>query len=225
MENSRLLLPAHKNYEYGYETAYKLACEQLAKIEDIKQQCRNSGTQYQEVDAKKVIAIEYLSQSYQIVLPDIEISLMDSQEEVSIRDKLLILHYFIQAKGTPLTNKVITYKELPQGAIYFPTFAKRAIKPILNCFGKEPQRLINIAQKLGGHKADCGDVAVTINAFRQVPITIVLWRGDAEFAPEGSILFDSTISDYLSAEDVTVLCETISWRLVKSLREAQAALS
>jgi len=223
MENSRLLLPAHKNYEYGYESAYKLACEQLAKIEDIKQQCLNSDAQYRETDSKKIVTIEYLNQSYQIVLPDIGISLMDSREEVPIRDKLLILHYFIQAKGTPITNKIIAYKELPEGADYFPTFAKRAIKPLLDYFGNEPQRLINAAQKLGGHKADYGDVAVTINAFRRVPITIVLWRGDDEFAPEGSILFDNNITDYLSGEDIVVLCETISWRLVKSLREAQGA--
>jgi len=225
MENSRLLLPAHKNYEYGYDSAYKVACEQLAKIEDIKQQCLNSGAQYLAVDSREVITIEYLNQSYQIALPEIEISLVDSREKVPIRDKLLILHYFIRAKGIPITNKIIAYKELPEGANYFPTFAKRAIKPLLNHFGQEPQRLIKTAEKLGGHKADCGDVAVTINAFRWVPITIVLWRGDAEFAPEGSILFDSTISDYLSTEDINVLCETISWRLVKFLREAQNALA
>ncbi|MBA7618814.1 hypothetical protein ES703_26146 [subsurface metagenome] len=207
----------------GYESAYKLAGEQLAEVEDIKQQCLNSGAQYLEAGSKKVITIEYLNQSYQIVLPDIEISLTDSQEEVPIRDKLLILHYFIQARGTPATNKMVAFKELPQGANYFPTFSKRAIKPLLNHFGQEPHRLINAAEKLGGHKVDCGDVAVTINAFRRVPITIVLWRGDDEFAPEGSILFDNNITDYLSGEDIVVLCETISWRLVKSLREAQGA--
>jgi len=72
---------------------------------------------------------------------------------------------------------------------------------------------------------DCGDVAVTINAFRRVPVTIVLWRGDDEFAPEGSILFDVTISDYLFGEDIVVLCETISWRLVEFQKEAQDGLS
>lgn len=225
MKNSRLLLPANKNYEYGYESAYKLAGEQLAQIRDIRQQSLNSGAQYLEVDSKKVITIEYLNQPYQIVLPDIEISLVDSQEEVPMRDKLLILHYFIRAKGVPLTKKIITYQELPQGALYFPTFSKRVIKPLLTHFGQEPQRLVTVAEKLGGHKVDCGDVAVIINAFRRVPVTIVLWRGDDEFAPEGSILFDNTISDYLFGEDIVVLCETISWRLVKFLKETRDGLS
>jgi hypothetical protein len=55
-----------------------------------------------------------------------------------------------------------------------------------------------------------------------VPITIILWQGDDELAPQGNILFDATISDYLSTEDITVLCEILTWRLVKLLREGSA---
>ena len=214
-------MPNQQNYEYGYELAYKLAGEQLAKFDNIEQQCLKSGARYQVIDSQKIIILEYLNQSYQIVFPDIDISLIDSEEEVPIRDKILILHYFTQAKGTPITNKVIAFRELPEGANYFPTFSKRAIKPLLDHFGREPERLIDAAEKLGGHKVDYGDVAVTINAFSYVPITLVLWQGNGEFAPEGNILFDSTISDYLSTYDITVLCEIISWKLIRYLRETK----
>ncbi len=217
MENTALSSPNVKDYEYGYGLAYKLAAEQLAKIDNIKQHCLKSGATYETIDAKKVIILEYLSRSYQVTLPDIEISLKDSEEAVSLRDKILILHYLTQGKGTPASSKMITYKELPEGASYFPTFFKRTIKPLVDHFGQEPQRLVDAAEKLGGQKADYGDVAVTINAFSRVPITLVLWRGDEEFSPEGNILFDSTISDYLPTEDINVLCEVIVWRLVKSL--------
>jgi len=217
MENTALSSPNVKDYEYGYGLAYKLACDQLAKVGDIKQHCLKSGATYETIDTKKVIILEYLNRSYQVTLPDIEISLKDSEEAVSLKDKILILHYLTQAKGTPASNKMITYKELPEGASYFPTFFKRTIKPLVNYFGQEPQRLMGAAEKLGGQKADYGDVAVTINAFSRVPITLVLWRGDEEFSPEGNILFDSTISDYLPTEDINVLCEIIVWRLVKSL--------
>ena len=218
MEDKRLSLPSQRNYEYGYELAYKLACEQLARLDNIEQQCRNSGAQYLVVDSQKVIILEYLNQSYQITLPAFEISLVNSKEEVSIADKVLLLHYLTLAKGTPLTNRLITFKELPEGSNYFRTFWQRAIKPLVDHFGSEPQLLVGIAQKLGGSKIDYGDVAVTVNAFRRVPVTLVLWRGDDEFTPEGSIIFDSTIADYLSTYDITVLCETIAWRLVKCLK-------
>jgi hypothetical protein len=73
---------------------------------------------------------------------------------------------------------------------------------------------------LGGRDADHGDVSVTINAFDRVPITLVLWRGDEEVPPDGNILFDANVSDYLSTEDVTVLCETIIWKLAKAVPSA-----
>jgi hypothetical protein len=218
MGNRALLSPDVKNYEYGYRMAYKLAGEQLARIDDIEQQCLKNGAQYQVVDTQKRIFIEYLNQSYLVDLSDTEVSLRNSEEAVSLKDKVLILHYLTQAKGTPQSNKMIAYKELPEGTHYFQTFSKRAIKPLVDYFGHDPQRLLSIAAILGGYKADYGDAAVTINAFPRVSITFVLWRGDEEFPPEGNILFDSVISDYLSTEDITVLCEAIAWKLVKLLR-------
>jgi hypothetical protein len=225
MNNSLLSLPEQKNYEYGYKLAYELASEKLAKVEAIEQQCLNSGARYQVIDSQQLIIIEYLNRSYQVTLPDIEISLVDSEEEVPLRNKILLLHYLTQAKGTPLANEVIAYKELPEGSNYFPTFYKRAIKPLIDHFGRQPQRLIAAARELGGYKVDYGDAAVTIDAFKQVPITLVLWQGDEEFPPGGNILFDATVSDYLSTEDINVLCEIIAWSLVKFLREGSKRLS
>ena len=216
MESKTLTLSIRQNDGYGYELAYRLAREQLLKIDDIEQQCRKSGTQY--IDSRKAITIEYLNQSYLITLPDIQISLMGKEAEVPLRDKILILHYLTQAKGTPLSNQVITYKELPEGSAYFPTFYQRTIKPLVNYFGNEPHRLLDMAKILAGHEADYGDTAVTINAFRRVPITLVLWKGDDEFAPEGNVLFDRTISDYLPAEDIIVLSETTVRRIIKLLK-------
>ena len=204
---------------YNLDLAYGLACEQLVKV-DIKQQCQRSDSQYQVRDSQKTITLKYLNQSCQITLPDIEVSFVDSAEKVPIRDKILILHYLTQAKGTVATNELITFRELSGGNVYHPTFAKRTMKPLSERFGKEPALLVSAGERLGGQQADYGDTAVTINAFSRVPITLVLWQGDDEFPPQLNLLFDANISDYLETEDVTILCETITWRLISYLREA-----
>ena len=102
MESKTLTLPISKNDEYGYGLAYRLACEQLAQIDDIEEQCRKSGTQY--LDSPKAIVIEYLNQKYLITLANVGVSLMHKKEEVPIWDKIILLHYFTQAKGTPIST-------------------------------------------------------------------------------------------------------------------------
>ncbi len=204
-------MPTEKTPEFGYQLAYRLAREELAKIDHLEQQCLKSGARCP--DPQKAI-IDFLNQPYLIKLPDAEV-LPVAGGDTPMREKILILHYFIRAKGTPLSNKVIAYKELPEGANYFPVFFKRAIKPLIDYFGSEPQRLVEVAGTLKARKADFGDAAVTINAFVRVPVTIVLWKGDDEFPPNGNVMFDSTISDYLSTDDINALCEIMAWRLVR----------
>lgn len=203
-------------WERGFDLSYKLAREQVAKINDVEEQCRRSGARYL---GSHEIAIDYLNQSYRITIPDGQVSLDDGPDsigmEVSMRDGILILHYFTGAKGTPGTGKLITYKQVPGGVSYFPAFSQRAIGPLVKRFGQNTELLIDTAARLGGCKAGYGDVSVTINAFTYVPITLVLWKGDEELAPNGNILFDANISDYLSTEDIAVLSETIVWKLVK----------
>ena len=201
-------------WERGFDISYKLAHERLAKINNLKDQCRKSGARYLEPNE---IVINYLNQPYHITFPDIEILLEGTDTKVSLRDKILILHYFTEAKGALVTGKLIAYKQLPGGISYFPAFYKRAINPFVNHFGQNLELLIKAAAKFGGRESDHGDVSVTVNAFDHVPITLVLWRGDEELAPNGNILFDASISDYLSTEDVTVLTETLIWKLVRDI--------
>jgi len=216
-----LSLPNYKNYEYGYSLAFKLAGEQLAGV-DIKEQCRRSGAEYKRAGSKEIVTVEFLNQPYQVTLPDVDVSRVDTEAEVPASDKILILHYLTLASGVPLSGKLIAFQELPEGASYLRTFAKRSIEPLVKYFSPEPERLIELSERLGGQKVDYGDAAVKINGFKMVPVTLVLWRGDEEFPPRGNILFDSTIAEYLSTYDITVLCDAIVWRLVRALREGGA---
>jgi len=189
---------------------------------DIKQQCSRSGANYVHPDR---VTVEYLNQSYVIPIPGMEISLKDSpnhgegqegREDIDLKDRILILHYLITAKGTPNTGKLIGFKQVPGGLFEYASFSREILKPLLDHFNKEPERLAEAAANLGGAPASYGDASVSIKAFPNVPVVIVLWRGDDEFPPNASILFDSTVSDYLSTEDMSVLCARIVQKLTHS---------
>jgi hypothetical protein len=218
LDHISISLPEQKDYEISYGLAFKLAGEKLSDLKDLEEQCRKSDSQCLIEDSSRKIILKYLNRTYQVTLPDIDISLPETNEKVELRDKILILHYLTLAKGTPLSHNLIAYQELKEGSTYFPSFTKRAVKPLIDYFGLAPERLLEVIGELGGYRVNYGDLAVTIPAFSRVPITLVLWKGDDEFPPNANILFDSTILDYLSPEDVNILCQTIAWQLAKKLQ-------
>lgn len=218
MVRKKLTLPPWQNYEYGYTSALEVVTKQLTEVKDVELLCRRSGAQYQFIDSKKKAHLIYLNQPYQISFPDIGVVRLNSKRKVASRDKVLILHYLSLAKGAPLTSRIISYRDLPDGNIYLPSFTKRAIRPLIDNFGGSYKKLIQEARKFGGRQASYGDVSVIIEAFPHVPVFLVLWRGDEEFPIEANILFDSSISDYLYPEDINVLCQTITWKLITRLK-------
>jgi hypothetical protein len=215
-EGRTLTSPIKQDDGYGYELAFRLAAARLAEIKDIEVQCRRCDARF--LKSKKTISLDYLNRTYLIKYPEAEVILPDTDEHVTLVDKILLLHYVTQARGTPLSGQVISFKEIPDAAGYFPTFYARAIKPLVTYFGNEPERLPEMAELVGGRKADYGDVSVTVHPLSMVPLTLVLWKGDAEFPAEGTIMFDRTITDYLPTEDIIILCQNTSWRLVKLLK-------
>ncbi|MEW6376134.1 MAG: DUF3786 domain-containing protein [Thermodesulfobacteriota bacterium] len=202
--------------EEGFELAYEIACKKLASM-DLREVCRKSGAQY--VDQNRII-VHYLNRPYLITLPDVEISLKDEDEKIPIKDRILILHYLTQATGAPYTNQLITYGQIEGRTFYCPVFVKRNLEPILSCFGDRPELLVDVAQKFGGKRTNYGDVSVSIDAFPMARIFIIIWRGDDEVPHGGNILFDGNIKNYLASEDVCVLTEILTWRLINLAKPA-----
>ncbi|MFC1872625.1 DUF3786 domain-containing protein [Chloroflexota bacterium] len=207
--------PADSTYEFGYKLAYKIAWNTFSSV-DIVEQCRRSDAEY--LASKRAVKVPFLARDYLILLRENYVVAAKGSEEPSLREKILVLHYFLNAKGTPPSGNTVTYKELKEGINYFPVFHKRVISPIINFFGAKPESLAVIAGFFGGVSAEYGDVAVTINAFPRVPVTYVLWRGDDDFPPQGSVMFDSNVNDYFTNDDIHALCEVLTWKIVRLLK-------
>jgi hypothetical protein len=202
-------LPSPGGYERAYAESYDLAFGKLKKA-DLGEICLKSGAVQVNAEAVK---LTFLNREYLIDRSRKSVCLSLDTEAVPIGEKLLILHYLVTAKGTPPRGEAVSFKELPEGVVYYPTFYKRAIRPLLNKYGASPGKLIEAAALIGGVSEPQGDSAVTIRAFPRVAVTWVLWRGDDEFPAEGTILVDRGIQDYLPTEDIAVLCQHIAIKL------------
>jgi len=204
-----------------YKKALELGQEEIRNNNPLHL-CRLSGAQFVEnKHGSPLIKIMFLNRMITISWPDITFT-QESNKEMPIKEKILILHYLNRAKNEELTGQLIAYQEIPSARFYLSSFNARSKDPFVHAFGENPDTLPGIAAELFGAKvASLGDVSVTVHAFPKVPVTFVLWRGDEEFPPNGTILFDSSIkNELLSAEDISELVSMIVYPLIGRAKQS-----
>jgi hypothetical protein len=127
----------------------------------------------------------------------------------------ILLSHYVSAKLTPKTGKLMKFRDLPGGAAYERAFLQRAAQPIAQTYGSNPSALLDAAKLLKGISLSHGDVSVEIQALEGIPIVYILWSA-GEFAASASVLFDEAASSYLPTEDLAVLAEVTTSRLMKA---------
>jgi len=180
--------------------------------------CRLSGALCKEEDGATIIRLTFLNRMITISWPDL-LFYQDSNKDVPIKERILILHYLNGSKGEDLTGELIAYQDIPSARFYLDAFNRRVKYPLINAFGDEPDQLSLLAKELfGANISSIGDISVQIQALPRIPITLVIWRGDEEVSSDGTILFDTSIKDILSAEDISELTSMIVYPLIAKAR-------
>lgn len=200
------------NLNKAYQEAYERACQQLLSSgsETI---CQNTKAVYMKDTG--TYRIRYFNQDCRIRCGDGSVYFENEPAELSITEKVLVLHYLINAKPKHLTGRFISFQEVPNGgAIYNGPFKKRAVDPLVRTFAGNGKGFGSAGIEAGGSLEAFGDASVTVFAFPYVPITYVLWQGDEEIPTSGTILFDASISDFLPAEDIVLAASFGAYRII-----------
>ena len=200
---------------YNLAVTLSLAQEEFAK-QSPQSMAEKSGCSYDA--ATKSFTVTYLTQNYTVTYPDGRVTNAENKE-ADFTTAILILHYLTGASGEELTNNWISFKELQGGAIYIQAFQKRAINQLVQVFGKKPESLVAAAQQFAGTPADFGDVSCIIPVLPRIPILFILWQGDDEFPPSGTILFDRNANTYLHTEDFAHLASMTVYALIKTFKK------
>jgi hypothetical protein len=137
---------------------------------------------------------------------------------VTLVTKIIILHYINTAGNNLPGNDKISYGDIPGLAGYLPVFEQRVVRPLITAFGFDRHVFFETGVAMGGIKEDYGDASFTLYALPRIPITFILWEGDAEFPPSLKMLFDPSIAGYLPLEDITVISKLASTRIIKETR-------
>lgn len=192
----------------GYKKALEEARKDLSnfKVEDI---CRRTKAQY--LEKEECLALSYLNYRIRVKLP--EFSFLS--RELNPQLQVLLLHYLRDAQEVESSGNLVSFRELPQGITYYPSFQARAENLIARTFGRRKEEFRKISLSLGGRETALGDIGMKIVALSRVPLIYILWEENGEFSSRASILFDETAPRHLEIEDLAILGELVSREMVE----------
>jgi hypothetical protein len=205
-------LPQRDSWQEAWELAVDLTVAELRRA-DLAERCRKSGAALR--DPAGPAALDFLGQTYLLQPPDFSVT--RDGREVHITERILLLHYLRNATGKAPTGRWISFAEVPGGQLYMKNFQARSVDRLLRAFGGREQDLLPAAGSVGAQPADLAEISFSVQALPMVPVALAMWRGDDEFPASCNMLFDATVTDYLSIEDTVVLAGIVAGNICKAL--------
>jgi len=158
------------------------------------------------------------------VLVDIEAACLRRQEGDEWKKfddpllELITLLYLNHVRSLhPLGKDIVGPNELRE-AHYFKGRHQLRVAPLLERYGHDPDGFESAARYFEGNPLDMADRAFRFLPFPRVPVYYLLWKGDEEFDPRLSVLFDRSIENCFAASAIWCLVNLVSFALLKGPR-------
>ncbi|MHC4574164.1 MAG: DUF3786 domain-containing protein [Planctomycetota bacterium] len=168
--------------------------EQVVELEG-EATARRVGCRYEGEPGRYVVRL--LRTEYVVDLSARRVVSAEDGSEAGYGEEVCILAYLINAKDLAVADKLAPGESLPGGQFFFRGPHKLPTEKLEEAFGESPEGLYRIADKFGARRREFGDASVQLYVLPRVPMTIVVWRADEEFAARASLLFDETAAEQL----------------------------
>ncbi|RPJ71673.1 MAG: DUF3786 domain-containing protein [Desulfobacteraceae bacterium] len=203
-----------------YRAAIRLAREKLAAA-PFEQTLTRSGF---EAAGEGLLRVPFLDRVYRVRHPGFDfLDEADPVRDVPLQEQVLLLHYLLGAGPPAAPGEWVAYREIPGAGFYFSAFVKRAVDPLKNRFGRDPDAFRSAAGRLGGGAVATGDAGFEFRVLPYVSLQLILYAADDEFPAEATILFERQIAGRLSPEDIAWLAGMLVYRLIALSRTPPAA--
>lgn len=134
--------------------------------------------------------------------------------------KVLLLQHLVAAaenQGTAVRvmNQWVDCRSLHQGAVLGAHFAKSTMENLTRFFEMDEDERLKRAMKWAGKPFDMGDSGFLFKFFPRLPVALINWQADDEFPCYSKILYDVSVSNYMSTHGITLLTDFLINRLVE----------
>lgn len=207
-----------RTLEETYGPALDRARQALPGLEP-EETARRAGVSFESSGQDEgEFAVPFFGQLYRVEWPAGTARRAKDGQEANIATRILLLHYLLEADGTPMASKWIAFRNLPGGLGYDAAFQGRANHRLARAFGQDRPGFEAAARAVGGETLSFGDAAFVFRVLPCLWLAVVLYLADEEFSASANVLFDASASHYLPTEDMAVLGGLLASRLIKAAR-------
>lgn len=173
---------------------------------------RHTGADY----SPPLIHLRYWQTEIQVAWPDLLVRKGDGSP-CSTFDQAMVLYYLLKADGSPLADRWIGFRDLPNGAFYNQAFQGYTGDRLARAFGEEPAGFAAACRSMEGWSLPAiGDHAYAFLPLPRIRLAAVLWPGDEEFPARASVVFDGAASHYMTTDGLALLGSGLVGRLIKA---------
>lgn len=210
--------PVPRNYRDAYARAAAAMTDRTPEID-----AETAGVLYTDSgEGRGRFDIPLLNRVYELSWPDLAVREQGSGVEPSYVVQIILLHYLITSDGITVRGQWTSFREIPDGRVYYPAFRGGSEGRLLDRFGSDVPAFQAAAAALGGRPVALADHAFAFDVLPRLPMAVLLWEGDDEFPPELHILLDSTAANYLPVEDLAVISRYLTVSLLRAVPKQPA---
>jgi hypothetical protein len=201
---------AMDGYAESLEQALQKARREF-KLLDPAWMASRSGTTYSFPG--RLFETAFFGDKYNVAFPGGEVTKKDGGP-AGAREGLILLHYLIQADGMAIKESWVAYRDLPGARYHEPAFVAEVERPLSLGLSGYLEELHSWAERNARILELTGDLTFAWEALARVPLLIIFNEKDEEFPASARMLFDISAPNYLPTEDLSVLAEIATHRLV-----------
>jgi hypothetical protein len=133
--------------------------------------------------------------------------------------KILLLHYIKTSGRAELSRKWVSFSQLKSGMVKSSSFTRDCEEPLRGMFDHGFENVVSILKRFGAEtRADFPtEHAWHMRLLPKIPVVILYWPADAEFASKVTVLFDSTADKFLDVESIMFLVEGLIYNVEAAL--------
>lgn len=139
----------------------------------------------------------------------------ETRNEPDQHINIAIINYLINAKEVDPIGEWVSPRSFSGGVEFFSGPHTMPVDRLIRQFGNNPDDFNTACEELGGIPVEYADAAYSFLFFPRLPVAVLLWTADDEFAARASMLVDWTADQHLALDGILGVMCVMEERLVR----------